>query len=375
MSDYKRRLTYSEVKYGYLRIEKEYSNRCPKPGEKITIQNYEGNFKMHSTQIGRIDGLTALYKNHKIDVGNIATITFLSKNVISIGFSAGDDLLKLRQESIEKTPLLTIIENIRELISKHTYLFCRNEMNVRIEIIEPIFNALGWNLPDLNREKTCHRRRADYALYKNGECVLVIEAKAIQTNLNKSEGDQLRDYMQPENLNTKYGILTNGYLWQIRSQENGDIIKSIDIMNTEEDEKIESFFNSFSKNTISKQFSIEKETVHCKPKNWEESFSIKENNSIIKGKNPTETFLQFIETHIDSVIRLQQNNRFMITVVSSQKEDFITEPIEPKKIDYPQGAKKNLFITRYHNTYLKRMIIQQIIVEDNIKATIEPPLF
>ena len=51
---YSRRLTYSEVKYGYLRIIKEYSDQYPNPGENIIVNGAK--LKMHSSQPGRIDG-------------------------------------------------------------------------------------------------------------------------------------------------------------------------------------------------------------------------------------------------------------------------------------------------------------------------------
>ena len=51
---YLKRLTPSEIKYYYLKIEKAKCDLCPKPGECIIVNGTK--LKMHSKQEGRIDG-------------------------------------------------------------------------------------------------------------------------------------------------------------------------------------------------------------------------------------------------------------------------------------------------------------------------------
>lgn len=270
----------------------------------------------------------------------------------------------------EKTPLLSVINNVQTLISKYTYLFCNNEMNVRIEIVEPILKALGWDFLDLNREKTCKRKRADYALYKDGYCFTVIEVKSIEKELNKCDEIQLFNYVS--RLNASYGILTNGYIWQIRDNKEGIVIKSIDLLNSENG-KIESFFRCFDKNAFCKV--PIKDTFFCESTDWNQPFFIRGNDFRIEKEDPTNTFVEFIIKYIDLVFELQQNNRFEKKFVSPNKADFKTtrgqKRTEPKKIQY-NG--KILYITKDHNTYFKRFVIQQIIVEGSINATIEPQL-
>ena len=96
---------------------------------------------------------------------------------------------------------------------------------------------------------------------------------------------------------------------------------------------------------------------------------------MIKKSCSTDTFVEFIKKHIDIVFALQQNNRFEKVVVSANKNDFKTKKNntrnEPASIKY-EG--KTLYITKDHNTYFKRFVIQQIIVERNVGATIEPKI-
>ena len=269
----------------------------------------------------------------------------------------------------EKIPLHSVIKNIQALISKYTYLFCNNEMNVRVEIVEPILKALGWDFLDLNREKTCHGRRSDYALYKDGKCFLVIEVKSIEKDLNKCDEIQLFNYVS--RLHAFYGILTNGHIWQIRDEE-GIVTKSIDLINSGV-EKIEAFFRCFDKNVFCQD--PQKDSKFCESTNWNQPFIIKESDSMIKKSCSTDTFVEYIKKHIDIVFALQQNNRFEKVVVSANKNDFKTKKNktrnEPASIKY-EG--KTLYITKDHNTYFKRFVIQQIIVEGNVDATIEPKI-
>lgn len=374
MSDYKRRLTYSEVKYGYLRIEKAYSDRCPQPGEKITI-NSESDFRMHSTQEGRIDGLTKLYKDNKVKSGNIAHISFNNKE-IHISFQEGDSIFEKNELTKGYSSLQSAILRAQELISTKAYLFCKNETNVRSEIIEPILKTLGWELPYLAREKKCTdcRRKADYALYKDNRCVLVIEAKSLDISLpEKPNNDcaiQMNNYL--EKLNASYGILTNGQVWQIRDKKDIAIIKSIDILDSTDKEKgikdIEDFFLLFNNESFDceklKDLNNVEEPIHFTAEDRIKHFKIIENKTgeeIIKA-DPTKTFRAFINKYIDDVIDLQTLDCFNVTVVTEKE----TEVRNPKKSD-----SKNYYITGDHSTYQKRMIIQQIIDQKKLEARIE----
>ena len=93
---YIRPLTPSEIKSGYLMIVKEYHDKCPSPNENIIVKSnrapYMLKLKMHSSQRGRIDGLTDLYKRNNTKSGDNLYITFLiPKKEIYVSFDENDN--------------------------------------------------------------------------------------------------------------------------------------------------------------------------------------------------------------------------------------------------------------------------------------------
>ena len=93
-----------------------------------------------------------------------------------------------------------------------------HEAVTRYAIIDPILQALGWDtsdpgqvLPENWRKLSNQQRVADYALLnKNGEPVVLIEAKGFsRTKLyGWTEEKQLQDYAPDSG--AKLGVLTNG---------------------------------------------------------------------------------------------------------------------------------------------------------------------
>lgn len=365
MSNYRRRLTYSEVKYGYLRIEKEYSNRCPKPGEKITIQNYEGDFKMHSTQIGRIDGLTTLYKKYKVKIGDIAHISFISNNKIDISFTNGKNLFEIE---IDRRDLPSALEDIREHISEDFTYFCHNETNVRIELIEPILKAVGWNLPSLQREKYLGRKigKIDFGLYYDDRCLLIIEAKSLENPLD--ENDSIIDKQISKYLNNNefpYYILTNGEIWKLFNRDK-IMLQAVNILETVKDEDIISFFQLFQKSNFkSITYKIEEKLQKkglvigsiIRNDNFKVIETIEGENKIIEGTH-TEVFRKFVENHYDTIINLQ--NEHKITVVINPKAR--------KKRNKISNVGKRI---SWECPFWKKMMISKIINEAQINARIE----
>lgn len=374
---YLKRLTPSEIKYYYLKIEKAKCDLCPKPGECIIVNGTK--LKMHSKQEGRIDGLAKIYKNKDAKIGDVVTVTFISKNEISITFRGGKDVFELENEEFcEQTTLQDTLEKIREKCKTKTYLFDNNETNVRIELIEPILKILGWHLPNLLREAKCKdsKRKADFALFKESKCVLIIEAKSIDKALNQKAFDhkeiQLNNYLtDPRFKNAKYGILTNGQVWQIRNKSGKTIIKSIDILADGQEEDIEKeineFFNIFKADSFNGKEEIEPETRHHYTANDRTShFKIIINDEVIKGEDPTATFTLFLEKYHEEIKKLQDENRFAVKIISEKAGELRND----KEASNTLNGKK-YYTTGDHSTYLKRMIIQQIIDELGLEARIE----
>ncbi len=377
---YSKRLTPSEIKYHYLKIEKKAYGLCPKPGEIITVNGTK--LRMHSSQPGRIDGLAELYRKNKAKIGENANILFISANEITVSFGRGEDIFELENKVFhEQTSLSQIVERIRELCKTKTYLFCNNETNVRIELIEPILEILGWRIPDLAREIKCSksRRKADFALFKDDQCVFVIEAKSIDEALNQKAFDkneiQLCNYLADSRFsNAKYGILTNGQVWQIRDKNGQNIIKSIDILADGKEDEIESEINDFfdflkKDNDFDDQKNVLKPETrpHYEANDRTTAFKItRDGKPDIQGKNPTTTFRIFLEEYRDKIKELQDRNRFVVKVLSEDGKDLRN----PKEGNGKLNGKK-YYTTGDHSTFLKRMLIQQIIDELHLEERIE----
>ena len=378
--EYSKRLTPSEIKYHYLKIEKPFCDLCPKPSEKIVVNGII--LKMHSSQSGRIDRMTDIYRNENAKIGDNASIFFKSGNEITISFGNGEDIFALENKILhEQTSLSKILERIRELCKTKTYLFCYNETNVRIELIEPVLGILGWRIPDLTREIKCSktRRKADFALFKEGRCVFVIEAKSIDKPLNQKAFDkneiQLKNYLtDPRFINAKYGILTNGQVWQIRDKNSQNIIKSIDILADGKENEIEAEINDFfdflkKDNDFDDPKNVLKPETrpHYEANDRTAAFRITRfGKPDIQGKDPTTTFRIFLEENRDEIKTLQDKNRFVVKVLSENEIDLRN----PKKGEGQLGG-KTYYTTGDHSTYLKRMIVQQIIDELHLDAEIK----
>lgn len=113
---------------------------------------------------------------------------------------------------------------IVEKIKKFRSFYEQNEQAVREQIVNPILRNLGWNpenpeevQPNISTEEGV----PDYSLIKNGEKILLVEAKKLGVDIEQREViRQLAKYSFSEG--TKYGVLTNGAVWMlIRSFEEG----------------------------------------------------------------------------------------------------------------------------------------------------------
>lgn len=133
--------------------------------------------------------------------------------------------------------LVTIVEKIK----KYRSIYETNEMAVREQIVNPILKSLGWdteNPEEVRPNQQTDEGVPDYTLIKSGKKIMLIEAKSLNTDIEKSEViRQLGKYSYNEG--TKYGVLTNGSLWiLIRSFEEGKspnerLVWSIDLENDE----------------------------------------------------------------------------------------------------------------------------------------------
>ena len=79
-----------------------------------------------------------------------------------------------------------IVEKFRSYSKKE--LDDMPEEQIKFRFIEPLFEALGWEREDIEKEKRVLKGRADYILRIGNQNKLVIEAKKTNVGLNEDEG-------------------------------------------------------------------------------------------------------------------------------------------------------------------------------------------
>ena len=110
--------------------------------------------------------------------------------------------------------LVTAIQTVQQRIREHGTSLSQNEYRTRLALIDPILNALGWDVSDpalVTPEYQAGNGRADYALLgSDGKPRAFIEAKRLNEPL-ESHQDQVFKYTWDQKL--FYGGLTDGNRW------------------------------------------------------------------------------------------------------------------------------------------------------------------
>jgi len=93
-----------------------------------------------------------------------------------------------------------------------------NEANTKAALIEPVLEALGWNLRDFEQVDREYRvfdgTLLDYALKVEGEKRLFVEAKALNESLDNPQFiSQTVNYANNEGV--QWCVLTNGLVWRV----------------------------------------------------------------------------------------------------------------------------------------------------------------
>ena len=113
---------------------------------------------------------------------------------------------------------------IAEKIKKYRFLYEKNEMAIREQIVNPILKVLDWNTEnpeEVQPNVSTNEGIPDYSLMKTGKAVLFVEAKKLSIDIEQKEVmNQLAKYSYGEG--TEYGVITNGAVWMlIKSFEKG----------------------------------------------------------------------------------------------------------------------------------------------------------
>ena len=99
-------------------------------------------------------------------------------------------------------------------ISQYSDEYKANENEVRRTLVEPVLEALGWNIRSLEDVRSEFRTEdgqiLDYMLRKKGSDILVVEVKAQREKL-ENHLSQLAIYCT--NLGISFGVITDGAMW------------------------------------------------------------------------------------------------------------------------------------------------------------------
>lgn len=111
--------------------------------------------------------------------------------------------------------LMAVICDVQQKISVHRTTLRQNEIRTRTVLIDPILNALGWNVTDPSRvsiEYSTDHGQVDYALIADTKPVAIVEAKKLDEPLKKHEM-QMLTYAMSQGI--KYALLTDGDIWEM----------------------------------------------------------------------------------------------------------------------------------------------------------------
>ena len=112
--------------------------------------------------------------------------------------------------------LESLLSRTRQKAKEHSAVFAKSEAATRYSLIDPVLDALGWDLADPLHsiaEFGVGKNRADYAMFGKSTAIpaLFIEAKRLGTNLRQNL-DQAITYCNGEGV--KYFVITDGINWQ-----------------------------------------------------------------------------------------------------------------------------------------------------------------
>lgn len=114
----------------------------------------------------------------------------------------------------------TAVEEVKSRIINHRSDYDSNENATRYGLIDPILDALDWDVRDVGMVRTEYRMTSgpvDYALFDGATPLAVIEAKRLSRTLDSSVSVQLLSYAI-DVASIRYVVATNGDTWQMRAR-------------------------------------------------------------------------------------------------------------------------------------------------------------
>jgi len=189
-----------------------------------------------------------LFRSSKKQLGWEAKTKF--KDLVKIMVDSDLELIK------KKKCILVEYKNYMERISLMKSTFYKEE-DTKIAVIQPFINkVLGYNTANLNEVKSEVNTdygsfKIDYAIFKDGAPIILIECKKCADILDKKYLNQLKTYYPGiKGAKSKFGILTNGIQYQFYTDiQDENILDSkpffeFNLLNiNDSDIKILSYFN------------------------------------------------------------------------------------------------------------------------------------
>ncbi len=122
--------------------------------------------------------------------------------------------------TLEKS-LRVLVEKLRERIDNHGNALRQSEALTRYALIDPLLRELDWDTADPDLvipEYKTDDGSADYALLRNDEPLMIVEAKKLGTSLRDRVLTQGLTYCQMQG--TRYCSVTDGRRWEIYDTHN-----------------------------------------------------------------------------------------------------------------------------------------------------------
>lgn len=129
------------------------------------------------------------------------------------------------------------VATVRRRAVDHRQEFAANETATRVQLIDPMLSALGWDVENpllVKHEYKIGSGRLDYALFFAGELAAIVEAKSLSTSFQALPQAQLMKYARdPECNNLRAVAVTNGIEWVVHRESNQWTLERIDLSESE----------------------------------------------------------------------------------------------------------------------------------------------
>lgn len=358
----------SHIRYGLIGIKKD--DGIFPAGEKVVVVCDGERYGVSIPKAANyMSGLGECHRRHKAITGTKIDIVQdkVNRNVFILKYLDW-------KETDETDP----IRQAKFLLETYPWLFCRNETNVRCEIIDPILKYCGWEFPSLRREVYMGRGKgqSDYILYQGDFPKVIVEAKSHDDELAYDKiKEQLLKYWEgsyriPDPTEV-CAIATNGQEWQLWRYVGNDaeLVSNADIVNSDGGFML---FVKYLKSIRNNDSSVNKILERLRKKGTSVKYSSDRHSDFIisgiDGKDITERFQKFVvkykEYREGGVLEMARMGCFDKSIIATSREDAIEQfGKRPKKLI------DGLYVTSDYDTYTKRMLVEQIIYKLGLEET------